>query len=73
MTTVTPESERALQAKELAEKLQKKGIRSSCADSVEQAVTDLSKEGKTIAFGSLYFIGELEALRGQLSFYHRKN
>ena len=65
VTTVTPESERALQAKELAEKLQKKGIRSSCADSVEQAVTDLSKEGKTIAFGSLYFIGELEALRGK--------
>lgn len=82
-TTVTPESSRALQAKELAECITAKGIPAEHGESVEtvlkpflisdnesqasdtknhnMACIDRSGE-KTVAFGSLYFIGEIEAL-----------
>lgn len=91
--TVTPEYHRALQAKELAECIAKKGIKASYAQSLEEVimpllpkkkevmelVTEMKREVdvngnvkeaesdndmryKTVAFGSLYFIGEIEAL-----------
>lgn len=75
--TVTPESNRALQAKDLAECIQKKGIKASYADdlemviapflpvsgeSVDVCIADEKSNSKTIAFGSLYFIGAIEAM-----------
>lgn len=81
--TVTPESNRALQSKELAECIQKKGIPAKYAEDMEEVIrpllpagemTRISKEdeekhiylagskNKTIAFGSLYFIGAIEAM-----------
>lgn len=63
-TTVTPESSRALQAKLLAQRISRKGVKAHYADYIAQAVAALPEEGKTIAFGSLYFIGELEAMIG---------
>ena len=60
--TVTPESSRALQAESLAEKIRSNGIPARSIACVAE-VLSLPKEGeKTIALGSLYFIGELEAL-----------
>ncbi len=61
--TVTVESERALQADSLAACIEKKGVTAySCANLKE--CFDLKKwdtAHKTVAFGSLYFIGEVEA------------
>lgn len=62
--TVTVESSRALQAEELAECIRKRGVAAeSCKDlrrclSLEEG----DHEKKTVAFGSLYFIGEIEGL-----------
>ena len=65
-TTVTPESSRALQAKELAECIAAKGIPATHGESVKAVMEPFlegqSRTGKTIAFGSLYFIGEIEGL-----------
>lgn len=62
--TFTVESSRALQAKELAACIEGKGVPASCVEDLEACI--LSEEGdrenKTVAFGSLYFIGEIEAL-----------
>lgn len=59
--TVTPESSRALQGQKLAEFIEKKGIRAVCAGSVFEALTYWKKNtGRTVLFGSLYFIGEIE-------------
>ncbi len=70
--TVTPEYSRALQAKELAECITKKGVKATYAQSLEEVimpllpkntdVKDNKLQEKTVAFGSLYFIGEIEAL-----------
>ena len=81
--TVTPESNRALQSKDLAECIQRKGIQARYAENMEEVihpllptkeVTAISKQdgethiyltgcqNKTIAFGSLYFIGAIEAM-----------
>lgn len=64
--TVTPESSRALQAGQLADFIRSKGVPvDSCAD-VAAMLTDIlsdeQRSHKTIAFGSLYFIGEIKAL-----------
>ena len=61
--TVTVESERALQGEELAACIKKRGIPASPCSSLVAALPDLSVETgeKTVAFGSLYFIGEIEA------------
>ncbi len=91
-TTVTPESSRALQAKELAECIAGKGILARHGDSIPEVLKPFLLQGsgkspqdisrgeqpdveqnfvsnddtmrgiKTVAFGSLYFIGEIEAL-----------
>lgn len=62
--TCTVESERALTAKELAACIGKKGVRALAAEDYRAcfAPENLSREHKTVAFGSLYFIGEIEAL-----------
>lgn len=81
--TVTPESNRALQAEELAAQIKETGVEARCLTEEEmnrqaQGLTekemngegrprlaacfsDLDREHKTVAFGSLYFIGELKA------------
>lgn len=62
--TVTPESSRALQAEKLAENIRRNGVFARSIESVGD-VWKLPKHGeKTIALGSLYFIGELEASSG---------
>ena len=86
--TVTPESDRALQSKDLADCITKKGVKARYAENMEAVIRPFlpqknqgSKnatvikssdkdvhvylacaEDKTIAFGSLYFIGEIEAM-----------
>lgn len=73
--TVTPESHRALQSKDLAECIERKGIQARYVDDMESVIRPLlptSQESvvaygkcasdKTIAFGSLYFIGAIEAM-----------
>ena len=59
---VTPESSRALQAESLAEKIRSQGIQARSMASVADVLTLPRVGEKTIALGSLYFIGELEAL-----------
>lgn len=64
-TTITVESQRALQAEELADCIRKKGVKAECA---KDLLTLLAAENgdsnvKTIAFGSLYFIGEIKSLQ----------
>lgn len=68
--TVTPESNRALQSEDLAECIQRKGIPARYVKDMEEAIRPLLPgcdtvtiyENKTIAFGSLYFIGAIEAM-----------
>ncbi len=64
--TVTPESNRALQSKDLAECIQRKGVPARYVDDMEEVIRPLLEPGtceyKTIAFGSLYFIGAIEAM-----------
>lgn len=68
--TVTPESNRALQSKDLAECIRRKGVQASYADDMEAVIRPLLptsevtrvSTAKTIAFGSLYFIGAIEAM-----------
>lgn len=76
--TVTPESNRALQAKDLAECIQKKGVKATYSDNMEAVIrpllpqkviagertnaTQSERNHKTVAFGSLYFIGAIEKL-----------
>ena len=61
--TVTVESSRALQADALAECIREKGVWAVCCQNLEEALPDFAcpSEEKTIALGSLYFIGDLEA------------
>lgn len=62
--TVTPESERALEGQALAACIREKGVPAEHMKYISQAaayVRDGSRE-KIIAFGSLYFIGELRAI-----------
>ncbi len=58
--TVTPESSRALQAEELAETIAEKHIPASYVPNLKRALAERLPD--TAAFGSLYFIGEVEAL-----------
>lgn len=62
--TVTVDYDRALQAKALAECIREKGIPAECVDDLQTclAAEAADMEHKTVAFGSLYFIGEIEAL-----------
>ena len=73
--TVTPESNRALQSEELAECIQKKGVPARYAEHMEDVIGPLLRgeveaTDKTIAFGSLYFIGAIEAMLDENSQYN---
>lgn len=69
-TTITVESERALQAKQLAECICKMGVRAECADELLPLLLPENGDAKkkTIAFGSLYFIGEIKSLQNRYRF-----
>lgn len=58
--TVTAESSRALQGETLAEFIRAKGVDARNCEDFSKVT--LAEKEKTIAFGSLYFIGEIEAL-----------
>jgi len=85
--TVTPESSRALQSKDLAECISKKGVKARYAEHMEEVIRPLlpqktcvedvtrikvedkdvhiylvDTQYKIVAFGSLYFIGAIEAM-----------
>lgn len=57
--TVTPDSSRALQSKELANIICEQGVMAKSIESVEKIWDELENSGYYVAFGSLYFIGEL--------------
>ncbi len=63
-TTCTVECERALQADALADCIRRKGIAAASADDFASCFQRgrLDEPHRTVAFGSLYFIGEIEAL-----------
>lgn len=65
-TTVTVGYSRSLEAKELAECIAAKGVKAVSKENLDEALLDLTTERKekTIAFGSLYFIGEIEEKNG---------
>lgn len=65
-TTVTVDYSRSLEASKLAECIERRGVRAECRETLEEALRDLTKErkAKTVAFGSLYFIGEIEEKNG---------
>lgn len=57
---VNMDNSRALQAKDLAEFINSRGVKTDCVDSVEEALKTLRADTKNLAFGSLYFIGEIK-------------
>ena len=61
--TVTVESERALPGEALADCIRAKGIPAEAYQKLADVLPDFSKSSaeKTVAFGSLYFIGEIKA------------
>lgn len=67
VTTVTVQSSRALEAEKLAELIRQKGTTAVCAPDLSTALSDMGliRDAKIIAFGSLYFIGEIRALWGR--------
>ena len=60
--TVTPESARALQGETLAEDIRKQGVPAHAITKVADIPELLIPKEKTIALGSLYFIGELKSV-----------
>ncbi|MBR5127077.1 MAG: bifunctional folylpolyglutamate synthase/dihydrofolate synthase, partial [Roseburia sp.] len=63
-TTVTVGYSRSLEAKELAECIDKMGVKANSRASLAEAMAEVTAErqAKTIAFGSLYFVGEIEVI-----------
>ncbi len=61
---VTVESSRALKARELAACVARRGVPAVCAENVAACIAPgrLDMQAKTVAFGSLYFVGEIERL-----------
>ena len=58
--TVTVDSNRALQAKELAMAINNTGVESTSCNSYDEALElALKQENRIVVFGSLYFIGEV--------------
>ena len=55
--TMTPESGRALQAEDLAERIRSRGCPAQVLPDPGKIAGLLERGGKTVAFGSLYFIG----------------
>lgn len=65
-TTVTVGYSRSLEAEKLAECIVKRGVVATSKATLEEALGEITKErkAKTVAFGSLYFIGEIEEKNG---------
>ena len=61
--TVTPDSDRALQASHLADFIRKEGVEATELSGVDEIRKHLKRDTKNVAFGSLYFIGELKQHR----------
>lgn len=63
-TTVTVGYSRSLEAEQLAECIRKMGVIAISKESLAEAMAEVTKERKerTIAFGSLYFVGEIEEI-----------
>lgn len=63
-TTVTVGYSRSLEAEQLAECIRKMGVTAASKESLAEAMAEVTKERKerTIAFGSLYFVGEIEEI-----------
>ena len=60
---VTPDSPRALPAKDLAAEVQKRGIPACACESIEAGVQEALKRGKdAVAFGSLYMAGHVRSV-----------
>lgn len=65
---VTPDSDRALPAADLAEYIRSRGVEAEAYTQVEQAVKDcLEEEAPVLAFGSLYMAGEVRKAHRKLS------
>ncbi len=64
--TVTVGNSRSLSAEKLAECIRKKGIPARSKAELKEALAEVTsdRKEKTIAFGSLYFIGEIEERNG---------
>lgn len=62
ITTVTPDSSRALRGRELAEYISSYGVKAENREDFEEILEELSDEERTVVFGSLYFIGEIRKL-----------
>ena len=62
--TVTPDSPRALRSEELREYLKSVGAEAEAFDSIEEAGERAwsQRDYKTVAFGSLYYIGNLRTV-----------
>ena len=60
--TVTVGYNRSLEAEQLAECIRKMGVKADSRPTLKDALSEVKKERKerTIAFGSLYFVGEIE-------------
>lgn len=58
--TVTVENDRAMQAEQLAEYIRGRGIAATSAALTECIDGENGQTEKTVAFGSLYFVGEIE-------------
>ena len=58
--TVTVEDDRAVQAEQLAQYIRARGIAAESTALAECVNGKARQEGKTVAFGSLYFVGEIE-------------
>jgi dihydrofolate synthase/folylpolyglutamate synthase len=58
--TYTPESSRALQGSRLAECIRQRGVRADEKTRPEEIEASLKPDIKNIAFGSLYFIGDIK-------------
>lgn len=63
-TTVTVGYSRSLEAEQLAECICKQGVTATAKATLAEAMADVTcaRKAKTIAFGSLYFVGEIEEI-----------
>ncbi len=62
--TVTVGYNRSLEAEQLAECIRERGVTATAKETLAQAMSDVTcdRKEKTIAFGSLYFVGEIEEI-----------
>lgn len=72
VTTVTPESERALSGEKLADYFKRAGVKAENKADIREVLQPFLSAGRkrvsdrrTVAFGSLYFIGEIKKILSQ--------